>query len=86
MQVILDQDEAWSYMMLATSFVIDHSGASQEGKQRLRRWRSDHAEGSQEMQGLSEGMNRALGAFIDEQTNRKVRTKGRYEPKRPAKA
>ncbi|MEO8458525.1 MAG: hypothetical protein ABI559_12030 [Chloroflexota bacterium] len=83
MQVILDQDEAWSLMMLATSYVIDKSGVTQPGKQKLRRWRSDRGEGSKEMAELSEGMNKALGAFIDEQTNRQLRNKkGRYERKR----
>lgn len=86
MQLILDQDEEWSLMMLMTSFVIDHSGVSQAGKQKLRRWRSDRADGSQEMQALSDGLNKALGAFIDDQTNRQVRTKGRYTTKKAAKA
>jgi len=86
MQVILDQDEAWSLMTLVTSFVIDSSGLSQEGKQRLRRWRSERAEGSQEMQALAEDMNKALGAFMDEQTNRQVRHKGRYTTKKAARA
>lgn len=86
MQLILDQDEGWSLMTLVTSFVIDHSGVSQDGKQKLRRWRSDHAEGSQEMRALAEGMNKALGAFIDERTDRQVRSKGRYSTKKTAKA
>ena len=86
MQLILDQDEAWSLMTLVTSFVVDHSGVSQEGKQKLRRWRSDRAEGSQEMRALAEGMNKALGNFIDEQTNRQVRSRGRYTTKKTAKA
>lgn len=82
MQVILDQDEAWSLMTLVTSFVIDSSGVSQEGKQRLRRWRSERTESSQEMQALAESMNRALAVFMDEQTNRQVRQKGRYTSKK----
>jgi hypothetical protein len=78
----LDRDEAWSLMMLVTSFVIDNSGVSQDGKQKLRRWRSDHAEPSLEMGELADAMNKAVGAFVDEQTNRQVRQKGRYTTKK----
>jgi UPF0716 family protein affecting phage T7 exclusion len=85
MQIILDQGEAWSLMTLVTSFVIDNSGVSQEGKQTLRRWRSERSEGSQEMQALADGMNKALGGFMDEQTNRQVRQKGRYITKKARK-
>lgn len=86
MQLILDDDEAWSLMTIVASFVIDHGGVSQDGKQKLRRWRSDRAEGSQEMGELVAGMNKALGTFLGEQTNRQVRSKGRYTSKKTAKA
>lgn len=82
MRVIFDQDEAWSLMTLVTSFVIDNSRVSPDGKGKLRRWRSDRAAGSVEMHELTNGMNKALGAFVDEQTNRQVRQKGRYKTKR----
>jgi hypothetical protein len=82
MQIVLDNDEAWSLMTLMTSFVIDHAGVSQEGKQRLRKWRSERAQGSQEMHALAESMNKALGAFMDQQTDRQVRQKGRYTTKK----
>jgi hypothetical protein len=78
MQLILDQDEAWSLMTAATSFVIDRSGISADGKQRLRKWRTARAENTVEMAELTAGMNAALGAFLDEQTNRQIRRKGRY--------
>jgi hypothetical protein len=82
MQVIFDQDEAWSMMTLLTSVVIDKAGVSSDGKQKLRKWRNDRAEGSQEMLALANGLNKALGSFIDEQTNRQVRRKGRYTTKK----
>jgi hypothetical protein len=82
MQVILDQDEAWSLMTLVTSFVIDQGGVSQDGKTKLRRWRTDRAMGTPAMEALTEAMNAALGVFIDERTNRQVRQKGRYTTKR----
>ena len=82
MQVLFDEDEAWSLMTLMMSFVIDNGGCSQEGKQRLRKWRSDRAPGSVQMRQLIEPMNGAIGAFVDQQTNRQVRTKGRYTTKK----
>ncbi len=78
MQIILDQDEAWSLMTVTTSFVIDRSGISADGKQRLRKWRTVRAESTVEMGELTAGMNAALGVFLDEQTNRQIRRKGRY--------
>ena len=82
MQIILDQDEAWSLMTVATSFVIDRSGISADGKQRLRKWRTVRAENTVEMGELTAGMNAALAAFLDEQTNRQIRGKGRYSRSR----
>jgi hypothetical protein len=78
MQVILDPDEAWSLMTLVTGYIIDNGGLSQDGKQRIRRWRTDRALGTVEMDDLAVGMNKALGTFIDEKTNRQIRAKGRY--------
>lgn len=78
MQVILDPDEAWSLMTLITSYAIDRSGVSQDGKQRIRRWRIDRAAGTVELDELAVGMNEALGTHLDEQANRTIRRKGRY--------
>jgi hypothetical protein len=85
MQIILDQDEAWSLMTVATSFVIDNSGISQDGKQRLRAWRTARAENTPEMRELTDGVNAALSAFMDEQSNRQIRQKGRFTRARSAK-
>jgi hypothetical protein len=85
MQIILDQDEAWSLMTVATSFVIDHGGISQDGKQRLRAWRTARAENTPEMRDLTAGMNASLCAFMDEQSNRQIRQKGRFTRARSAK-
>jgi hypothetical protein len=85
MQIILDQDEAWSLMTVATSFVIDHSGVSADGKQRLRAWRTARAEKTPEMRDLTDGVNADLGAFLDDQANRQVRQKGRFSRARSAK-
>lgn len=78
MQIVLETDEAWSLMTTITAYVIDHSGISQDGKQKVRRWRSDRAEGTAEMGELTLAMNRALGAYIDKKTERQIKRRGRY--------
>jgi hypothetical protein len=78
MQVILETDEAWSLMSIITSYVIDHSGVSQDGKSKIRRWRSDRAVGAVEMDDLAVAFNEALGTYLDEKTARTVRRRGRY--------
>lgn len=78
MHVVLETDEAWSLMTLISAYVIDHSAISQDGKQRVRRWRADRAQGTVEMDRLAVAMNQALGTFIDEKTTRLIRQKGRY--------
>lgn len=78
MQVILKTDEAWSLMTVISSFIIDNSGVSQDGKTKIRRWRNDRAVGSVEMDDLAVGVNQALGTYLDEKTTRMVRKRGRY--------
>lgn len=78
MQVVLETDEAWSIMSMITAYIIDHSGISQEGKQRIRRWRSDRTVGTVEMDDLAVAMNEALGTLMDEKTVRMIRRRGRY--------
>ncbi len=78
MQIVLEVDEAHSLMSVTTSYVIDNAGLSQDGKQKVRKWRTDRAAGTVEMDALAVAMNRALGTRIDEKTTRMVRQKGRY--------
>ncbi len=78
MQVILETDEAWSLMSAITSYVIDHSGVSPDGKSKIRRWRDDRAVGTVEMDDLAVAVNEALGTYLDEKTTRMIRRRGRY--------
>lgn len=78
MQIVMETDEANSLMSVITAYVIDSSGLSQDGKQRVRKWRTNRATGSTEMDALTVAMNEALGTFIEEKTDRQVRRKGRY--------
>jgi hypothetical protein len=79
MQIILEVDEAWSLMSVITSHTIDKGGLSQDGKQAIRRWRTDRASGTVEMDQLALAMNEALGTHLDEKTARMIRQKGRYQ-------
>ena len=78
MQVILENDEAWSIMMLVASQVVDQAELSDEGKAAVRRWRQDRQEGTAEMSDLTISMNEALGAVLDERTTRLLRRKGMF--------
>ena len=78
MQVLLETDEAWSLMSIITSCVIDRSGVSQDGKAKIRRWRSDRALGTVEMDDLATAFNEALGTYLDEKSARMIRRRGRY--------
>jgi len=78
MQAILETDEAWSLMSLMVSQIIDHAGISSEGKAAIRRWRTDRAVGTVEMDDLALALNGALGNIIDEKTTRMIRRRGRY--------
>ena len=78
MQIILETDEAWSLMSLIVSQIIDHSGVSGDGKAAIRRWRSDRALGTVEMDEVALAMNEALGTAFDEKTTRMIRQRGRY--------
>jgi hypothetical protein len=78
MQVVLETDEAWSLMSIIASYVIDHSGVSSDGRAKIRRWRSDRALGTVEMDDLATAFNEALGTYLDEKTARMIRRRGRY--------
>ena len=85
MQIVVETDEAWSLMSVIASHVIDNSGASQDGKSAIRRWRNDRALGTVEMDGLAVAMNESLGTYLDEKTARMVRRRGRYVSTREGK-
>ena len=78
MQIVIETDEAWSLMSVISSYVIDKSGVSQDGKQAIRKWRTDRAVGTLEMDALAVALNEAIGTHIDKKTARKVHTRGRY--------
>ena len=78
MQLILEADDAWSIMTLVVAQVLDNVELSDKGQAAVRKWRSDHADGTEPMGKLAEELNEALGNVIDERTRRLIRRKGRY--------
>lgn len=76
MIVLLEEAEAWSLMMLASAVAIDNAGVSDEGKEALRRWRSECREGSPGLGELTDAVNRAMNARIDAKLLRRVKTRG----------
>ncbi|HEY5639047.1 MAG TPA: hypothetical protein VIW01_03270 [Dehalococcoidia bacterium] len=85
MHLRMEEDEAWSLAAVVTSYVVDNSGVSQDAKERIRLWRRRHAEGTPAMAALADGMNEAIGAYIEAKTDRQVRKRGRYERARSRK-
>ncbi len=83
MIVLLEEPEAWSLMMLVSAVAIDNADdLSEEGKEAIRRWRSDRAEGSPELAALTEALNERINAAIDAKLTRRVKSRGRYETRR----
>ena len=78
MRLVLEADESWSIMTLVVSQVLDGVELSEAGRAGLRKWRSDHANGTAAMQELAEEMNASLGTLLDEQTRKLIRRKGRF--------
>ena len=78
MQLILEADDAWSIMTLVVAQVLDNVELSDKGQAAVRKWRSDHADGTEPMDKLAEELNEALGNVIDERTRRLIRRRGRY--------
>lgn len=79
MIVLLEEPEAWSLMMLVSAVAIDNADISEEGKEAIKRWRSDRAEKTPELADLTDALNDALNQHIDEQLSRRVKHLGRYQ-------
>ena len=79
MIVMLEEPEAWSLMMLVSAVAVDNAELSNEGKEAIKRWRSDLREGSAGLGKLTDDLNKALNAHLDSKFLRRVKSKGRYE-------
>ncbi|HEY4670012.1 MAG TPA: hypothetical protein VIH05_09585 [Tepidiformaceae bacterium] len=76
MIVLLEEPEAWSLMMLASAVAIDNADISDEGKEAIRRWRSDRPENSPGLQELTDDINDALNKHLDAKFRRRIKTRG----------
>ncbi len=76
MIVLLEDSEAWSLMMLMSAVAIDNADLSAEGKEAIRRFRSDCNEGSPALDKLTDEMNLALNSHLDKKFVRRVKTRG----------
>jgi len=79
MIVLLEEPEAWSLMMLVSAVATDNADISEEGKEAIRRWRSDRGENSPELAELTEALNDAINAHLDQKFTRRVKNRGRFE-------
>ena len=79
MIVLLEPQEAWSLMMLVSAVASDNADLSLEGKEAIKRWRSDRPDTSPEMQQLTDAMNEALNAHIEAKFMRRVKSGGWYQ-------
>ena len=76
MIVLLEEPEAWSLMMLVSAVAIDNADISEEGKDAIRRWRSDRPETSAELTKLTEEINSALNNRLDAKFLRRIKQTG----------
>ena len=76
MIVLLEEPESWSLMMLVSAVAVDNADLSPEGKEAIRRWRSECREGSDKLAELTDRINGALNAHIDKKFMRRVKSKG----------
>lgn len=60
MQLLLEQDEAWSAMLLVVSQVLDGVQLSAKGADAVKKWRNEYAKESAAMNDLAEAMNEAI--------------------------
>ena len=76
MIVFLEDPEAWSLMMLVSAVAIDNADISEEGKDAIRRWRSERPETSSEVSALTDEINKAINARVDAKFMRRIKTSG----------
>ncbi|MCC7365634.1 MAG: hypothetical protein IT303_14810 [Dehalococcoidia bacterium] len=79
MIVLLEEPEAWSLMMLVSAVAIDNAEISDEGKEAIRRWRSDRNEKSPELGDLTEKINAAMNEMLDAKFQRRIKSRSWYE-------
>ncbi|HEY5477773.1 MAG TPA: hypothetical protein VIK11_13800 [Tepidiformaceae bacterium] len=76
MIVLLEEPEAWSLMMLVSALAVDNADISTEGKEAIRKWRSERSETSAEIKKLTDAVNTSLNRHIEASFMRRVKMAG----------
>jgi|TARA_B110000438_G_scaffold99646_1_gene98598 hypothetical protein len=79
MNVVLNTDETNVVLALVTSQILDHLDLSTDGKELIRGWRRDHNIGSSSLNDFAVELNEAVGNFIDDNTRRMIRQRGKIK-------
>ena len=79
MNVVMNTDEAHVVLSLVTSQILDHLQMSEEGREVVKTWRRSHNLGSSDLDEFAIELNEAVGNFIDENTRRMVRQRGKLK-------
>ncbi len=77
MIVLLEEPEAESLLMLITAVATDNADIAPEGKEAIRKWRSEFRPGSDAMDDLKVDLNEAMNAHIEKKFMRRVKSKGK---------
>ena len=79
MNVVMNTDEAHVVLSLVTSQILDHLQMSEEGREVVKSWRRSHNLGAGGLDEFAIELNEAVGNFIDENTRRMVRQRGKLK-------
>ena len=79
MNVVMNTDEAHVVLSLVTSQILDHLQMSEEGREVVKSWRRSHNLGSGDLDEFAIELSEAVGNFIDENTRRMVRQRGKLK-------
>jgi hypothetical protein len=74
--VLLEEPETWSLLMLVSAVAIDNTDLSPEGKEAIRKWRSEQREGTAGLQALTDELNTAMNSHLDAKFLRRVQLGG----------
>ena len=79
MILYLEESEAWSIMMLVSAVAADNSDISTKATNAIKRWRSEHGEGSPQLAALTDALSETMNKHADQKFMRRVKSGGRQE-------
>ncbi len=78
MRLELEQEESIELLSLVVDRIIAEAGLATKDRAAVKRWRSDRAAGTVEMDDLAVAVNQTLDTYLDEKMTRTIRRRGRY--------